>query len=226
MTMNPSSIRSRLLAAGVLAALVAVPVAAAPAAAPKAPASPADITAYYDGGGFTKDTNAVVKKARAALERGVRTLARGKRGALVLDIDDTSLSTYPCQKARASFAPAAAAGCILEAKLPAITQTKSLFQLARRRKVRVVFITGRPESIRTLTEANLRAAGYRGWSKLVMKPATYTDGSLVPYKSAARKAVQKSGVRILLNVGDQRSDLSGGAARATALIPNPMYVTP
>ena len=47
----------------------------------------------------------------------------------------------------------------------------------------------------------------------------------MPFKSAERRAIERRGYRILVNAGDQRSDLAGGHARARFLVPNRIYVT-
>ncbi len=101
-----------------------------------------------------------------------------------------------------------------------------MFRLARRLKVAVFFITGRPEGIRDGTLRDLRDSGYTGRYTLVMRPNDYDRPSAVPYKSGARRRIERRGFTILANVGDQRSDLSGGYAERRYLIPNPMYRTP
>ena len=55
---------------------------------------------------------------------------------------------------------------------------------------------------------------------------TTTEPSVVPYKTGARRRIERRGFTILANVGDQRSDLAGGYAERRYLIPNPMYLTP
>jgi len=62
---------------------------------------------------------------------------------------------------------------------------------------------------------------------LTLLPAKqFPAATLVPYKTGARKDLEKKGARIVLNVGDQQSDLSGGHAKYTVKLPNPMYFTP
>jgi hypothetical protein len=88
----------------------------------------------------------------------------------------------------------------------------------------VFFITGRPASIPIFgerTEENLTAAGYSGWAGLVLKPADATG--TVAYKSSARGDIEADGYRIVLNVGDQDSDLKGGYADKAYKLPNPFY---
>ena len=95
--------------------------------------------------------------------------------------------------------------------------------LARRKHVAVFFITGRPATIPVIqqsTEANLKAAGYTKWAGLTLNPGGLDT---VPYKSGERKKIQKDGYRILVNVGDQESDLQGGFAQRAFKLPNPFY---
>ena len=75
----------------------------------------------------------------------------------MLDIDDTSLSLYECAKARDFEDAVAVRGPV---DLPAIRQVRSLYRWARKQKVAVFFITGRPEPLRDLTVTGLKAAGY------------------------------------------------------------------
>jgi predicted secreted acid phosphatase len=93
--------------------------------------------------------------------------------------------------------------------------------------VAVFFITGRPESLRKPTERNLRAAGYDGWSALVMVPGNFPRlKSAADYKAPARKRIAEQGYTIVLNMGDQESDLAGGYAERTFKLPDPFYYVP
>jgi hypothetical protein len=42
----------------------------------------------------------------------------------------------------------------------------------------------------------------------------------------ARRTITRRGYRILANLGDQLSDLTGGYAERRYKLPNPMYFTP
>jgi hypothetical protein len=87
-----------------------------------------------------------------------------------------------------------------------------------------VFVTGRRERLRRITVANLRAAGYEGRLRLIMRPDRERPGSHEGFKARRRRALEREGLEIVANVGDQRSDLRGGAARRTFKLPNPMYL--
>jgi predicted secreted acid phosphatase len=148
----------------------------------------------------------------------------GKR-AIVLDIDETSLSNYSAIVADAfTFGPNSQAEATNEIG-KAITQTRTVFNDAKARGIAVFFVTGRPESQRAVTEDNLRREGFDGWQGLTLKPVGSTL-TTVAYKSGARAAIEQQGFRIVANVGDQYSDLAGGHADRAFKIPNPFYFLP
>jgi predicted secreted acid phosphatase len=204
-------------------AAVGVATAAKPPAPPQARAVVVD---YYDSGQWTRDVVAQTKKARKLLKRGLAHVDRGKKPAIVLDIDDTSLTQYPCRKpGDLPFDDGAAgASCVASGRLPAIVETRAIYRLAQRRGVRVFLITGRPTPARDATVANLREAGYTGRYKLILRPVSDLSApSVIPYKSGERRKIVRAGYDILLNIGDQYSDLRGGFADHRIKLPNPMY---
>ncbi len=206
----------------VLLAVLLASAGVALADEPAAPASPEAIVAYHDSGEWAQDTTRVVRRARRYVRRHLDDSAR--RAAIVLDIDDTSLSNYACLKAVGFDRSAADCG---DQTLPAIPQTRSLFRWARERRVAVFFITGRREEARARTAANLRAAGYRGGWTLKLRPDDQPQRWRDGWKARVRRAiVERRGFRILANVGDQWSDLDGGWSARGFKLPNPMYVIP
>jgi hypothetical protein len=200
----------------------------------------ASLFQYHDSGHYASDLEKMGGKAQAYLDRRVpkiRKKARKRchsqaidpcpkpRLAMVLDIDETSLSNYGALAA-ANFkdTSGALAASAIAADAPAIGPTLDLYEDARDMNVSVFFITGRPASIPIFgerTEENLTAAGYSGWAGLVLKPADATG--TVAYKSSARGDIEADGYRIVLNVGDQDSDLKGGYADKAYKLPNPFY---
>ena len=101
--------------------------ATASADEPKAPAPPDEIVAYRDSGEWIADTRRAARSARRLIRRHLDL----RRPAIVLDVDDTSLSNYECLK-DVDF-ERGAADC---ARLPAIPQTLSLYRYARRHEAR------------------------------------------------------------------------------------------
>jgi predicted secreted acid phosphatase len=209
-----------------LIALLVVPVAAT--ATDPTSKTAEEIREYRDSGDWGRGVAKQTKKAKAWLKQRTQGKRAPKKPALVLDIDETALDNYPCLDANDGipYSGGPYATCVVAYDAPAWKPVLSLFKRAQALKVKVFFITGRPEQLRTGTLANLRAAGYTGKYELHLRPADYTGESAVPPKRAARKKIQKRGFKILANVGDQRSDLQGGYSERTYKLPNPIYFTP
>jgi predicted secreted acid phosphatase len=208
-----------------LIALLIVPVAAATDPTPK---SADQIRQYRTSGAWAKDVAKQAKKAKAWLKQRTQAKHAPRKPALVLDIDETSLDNYPCFDAQGGipYDTVINIQCVTAYKAPAVKPVLALFKRAKQLKVKVFFVTGRPEPIRTGTLQNLKAAGYTGRDELTMLPAGYSNASLIPYKSGARKKIEKRGFKIIANVGDQQSDLKGGYSERTFKLPNLIYLTP
>ncbi len=210
---------------GLLAvALGAVPLAAgAGAAEPDQPATPEQITQYYESGEYAADlrkkTDAATKSLKAQLKKEPR------KPAIVFDIDDTLESTYRCAK-KGNFERSAINVCTAQGDQDPIPRMWTLLKYAQKRKVAIFVITGRPQGIEPGTREQLKEDGLTGKYTLVMRPNSEFGKPSQPYKAAARKAIQKKKFKILVNIGDQDSDLDGGYAVKRYKVPNPMYFTP
>ncbi|MBI3406396.1 MAG: HAD family acid phosphatase [Acidobacteria bacterium] len=179
---------------------------------------------YHDSGEYERQIRQVANDARDYLEARIRGAAKGEKLAAVFDIDETSISNW---------APMVECGFCTYAtqkKLypnvddsPAIVPVRELFQFAKSRGVAVFFLTGRSVSEQDATIKNLTAAGYSGWEKLIMRPAENREPARI-YKPAARKDITDAGYRIILNIGDQASDLNGCCAERIFKLPNPFYL--
>jgi acid phosphatase len=176
-------------------------------------------------GCYAKDLDLQAERAIAFLrQRAARRPAREKL-ALVLDIDETTLSNY-AEMVKAGFAYDAKAFNAWEelAQAPAIPGTLHLFNEAKRLGVSVFFLTGRAEAQRATTERGLRAAGFDGWQELILRKPGQDSLSAQEFKSARRKDIVAEGYRLVLNVGDQWSDLRGAPeAEYSVKYPDPYY---
>jgi acid phosphatase len=117
----------------------------------------------------------------------------------------------------------------LSAQADVIAPTLKLFDAARAKGVAIFFITGRPDrqDERAATDSNLRKAGYRDWTGLIMKDPGANYATIADFKAAERKKIeQEHGFTIIANVGDQQSDLDGGYAERRFKVPNPFYFIP
>ncbi len=189
----------------------------------------ANIISYYENGQYDYAVQKVIEHAKTNLEKHVKenqSLASPKKLALVLDVDDTSLSTYLPSKA-IGFGGTIVQFDAYEMKgnLLAIRSVLSLYQMAVKEGITVFFITGREEFERASTESNLKKVGFIKFAKVYMRPNGNKEKT-ERYKTSMRKLIVAQGYDIVENVGDQYSDLSGGYADAVYKIPNPMYFIP
>jgi acid phosphatase len=90
----------------------------------------------------------------------------------------------------------------------------------------VFVITCRDEGQRAATERNLQSTGYTGYTRLIMAPQGVEFASAADFKSPQRAAIETEGYAIVANIGDQPSDLVGGHAEQTFLLPDPFYRIP
>lgn len=182
------------------------------------------VVVFHESGEWERQINSIADEALLRLDDDLGT---SRRPAIVLDIDDTALSTFAVQR-RLGFGwvPSLWDEWVASGVAPAHPGVLALYRYALERGVAVFFVTGRREHLREPTVRQLRAAGYGRWVQLYLKPDDYDQDSVVPYKSGARREIEEQGFDILLNVGDQWSDLEGGHARATFKLPNPMYYRP
>jgi len=180
---------------------------------------------YYKSGQYSREIDAIAGQAQAYLEKNLARV-RDRKPAIVLDIDETVLSNYPhINEFDFGYIPREWSAWILRGEAPALTGPRELFRFARKNDVAVFFITGRAEKEREATLRNLNHEGFEGWQELVMKP----DGDHSPtgvYKAEHRRRLTETGYTILVNLGDQASDLEGGYAEAVFKLPNPMYYVP
>ncbi len=176
-------------------------------------------------GCYARDLNVQADRAIAFLRHRAAHPQPQEKLALVFDIDETTLSNYQ-EMVKADFAYNAKAfnAWVDSAAAPAVPGTLRIFRVARRLGVSVFFLTGRPESQRAATEQNLRSQGFDGWQQLILRAPAEARATALAYKSAARAAIAAQGYRIVLNVGDQWSDLRGKPeAEYSVKYPDPYY---
>jgi len=189
---------------------------------------------YACSGAYDGDLNKVLADARAYVAARAGEV---QKPAVVLDIDETSLSNLPVELADdfaylkdIPCAPDMSKPCgfnnwVADARAKPIDGTLALFKTAKEHKAAVFFITGRHESERAATEKNLTEAGFGGWDGLVLRRAG-DNMTVIQYKSGAREKIGQEGYTIIANVGDQHSDLAGGYAERAYKLPNPFYFIP
>jgi predicted secreted acid phosphatase len=214
----------------VLGFSLALALPAAPAQTMREPANlyalKQEINAYVSSGAYGKEVARVAVNANKYLvKRIAKGVAKGKKMAVVFDIDETTLSNLRHIQAN-DFGYVAKTwdAWIAEAQGTAIFPVQTIYDTAVRAKVDVFFITGRKPSDAATTEQNLRAVGYETWTKMFYKPAEFAQGTRA-FKIDIRRQLTVEGYVIIANIGDQDSDLLGGYAEKTFKLPNPFYIT-
>jgi len=178
---------------------------------------------YHGSGEYEWRIREVANAARDYLEARISKGSQPGNFAAIFDIDETALSNWQ------AMADCGFCSYATEAKLysndhePAIVPVLELFTYARKNGIAVFFLTGRPESQRELTIKNLDEVGYTEWTGVIMRP----QGSNLParvFKPQERQRIENKGYRIILNIGDQASDLAGCCAERVFKLPNPFYL--
>jgi len=185
---------------------------------------------YYDSGDYNKDLLQIEKQAENYLNQRVKENIRNpnpKKLAIVCDIDETVLSNIPLLKANNLLFPLDTIhNNPPNVNDPAIPAMLDFYHNAVKQQVSVFFVTGRKDNLRDTTEKNLKIAGFTEWKALFCKPSNYHLNTVANFKTAARKDIEKQGYDIVLNIGDQQSDLIGGHSDKTFKLPNPYYYIP
>jgi hypothetical protein len=208
---------------------------------PRAPPPPLnmdkirEVLLAYHATDYDGDVAAVFATARAYVEGRAGQVSKP---ALVLDIDETSVSNWmnikanqfgfflegPCD--RLPEGPCGFKAWTRQGLATVIMPALDLFNAAKAQGVAVFFITGRRDRERQITLWNLERAGYERWTKLITRPDNDSRASLQAFKTEERHTIAEAGYTIIANVGDQQSDLEGGLAECTFKVPNPFYGIP
>jgi acid phosphatase len=194
---------------------------------------------YYFTQDYFHDIAAVAAEAEQYL---LQRKDQVSKPALVLDIDETALSNWaeldandfvyygapktPCEIVDTTPQPPCGSFAWDRQELaPAIVPILNLSQTAQKNGVAVFFVTGRPVTEQKFTEDHLRKLGYPLSNPVALRPKDST-GPVAVYKAGERARIEQSGYTIIVNIGDQVSDLAGGHAERGFLLPNPFYLIP
>lgn len=181
---------------------------------------------YFESGDYLREVEINVMKAKQYIDNKLKT-TNNQKLAIVLDIDETALSNYESLKEH-NFSPnmEAFTASYLLSEQQAIGPVLGLYHYAKRRGVDVFFVGTRPNTpeIINATVRNLKQAGYEGWEDLHLKPLGKEQLSNSEFKTQVRKSIEQQGYSIVVNLGDQTSDLEGGSSELAIKLPNPFYM--
>jgi hypothetical protein len=212
---------------------------------------------FAPDGNYAVEATSVAKAGERWLDARRHAGTRGSDAtkAIVLDVDDTSLTTWNYEIASNwAYNPATNGTFVTEQRFPATPGMVEMATRAAQEGYAVFFLTGRPTTQEAATLGNLTADGVGvdagfpapttlpdGEDGLFTKPALadYPDYlkqacaadpggkcTTIHYKAATRAHIESLGYDIVANFGDQYSDLEGGYADRTFKLPNPNYYLP
>lgn len=177
---------------------------------------------------FKKEFANAVKDGRTFIDKYLRDNPSVETGtlALVSDIDETVLDNRPFmeEKVRTTAKEVDWNGWeewLKRAQCAPLKSSAELLKYARSKGIAVFLITGRQEHVRRETITNLLKAGINFDGLYMRKDGDKTDASVM--KTEYRKKIEGMGYKILVNIGDQQSDLAGGFSLCNEKLPNKMY---
>jgi predicted secreted acid phosphatase len=188
---------------------------------------------HSDSSAWSADTEEQINEARAYLAQRLREGVRNP--GIVLDIDDTSEITFGWNADNDfGFDRAKQDQAIKDGVFPAITPTLEFANWAADNGVKVYFVTGRKPYQADDTLKNLANEGYPAPAGAYFKPTTDAPVylpcklkcTMAEFKAYTRAHIESRGVKIVVNVGDQDSDLQYGHADLHVKLPNPTYYVP
>ncbi|HEY9869228.1 MAG TPA: HAD family acid phosphatase, partial [Candidatus Obscuribacterales bacterium] len=172
---------------------------------------------------FTRDYH---RQVRQAIEdaRAVCMKHIGKPGvAVVSDIDETLLDNRgQFYRDRKDWTWAKFKAWQNESRASALEPTRRFLAWARKNGFAIFLVTGRFESQRAATIVNLVKCGI-AYDGLYMRRDQDKDLTAAQVKPPLRKAIEDLGFKIVVNIGDQWSDLVGGHAEECIKLPNKLY---
>ncbi|MEU5536628.1 HAD family acid phosphatase [Streptomyces sp. NPDC020362] len=205
MTRRPWARRTAVTAVSVAAlAALATPAEAATTTNSSTSAAVTSVTsAKVDYATWQKDCQTVMDQALPYLKERIADAEPGEKQAIVFDIDNTTLETdfgfsYP---------------------QPANKPVLNVARYAQEHGVSLFFVTARPGIIYWPTEYNLEHDGY-DVSGLYVRGLFDLFKNVADYKTAQRVDIENQGYKIIANIGNSATDLSGGHAEKTFKLPD------
>ena len=207
------------------------------------------IRTYYNAtsDGIANKTSSPYISEMHAIEAGtlssLPSVDPAARKAIVFDADDTTLWTYDMEDnaMHFNFDPVVQANdWVFPQKFPATPGMVDFVAAAQAKGYAIFGITGRRFAQEAATVGNLEKVGYTAFNADnfytkwdgpdANKPSYVTcvaACTTVEYKANTRRHIEQDlGYDIVLNVGDQWSDLQGGYADRALKLPNPTYYLP
>lgn len=217
-----------LLLAIVLGLTLNVTVAVAcPCSEIQLPPAPPENEGYEVGLNFSKTSQYksefmnAVRSAKAFCLKYKREHPDETNLAIVSDIDETILDNRPYFRLHPVRSWDMFDKWVQESKAPVLQPTYDFLKWAREQGFAIFLITGRPEADRKPTIINL-VRNQVSYDALYLREKHGGPAAEI-YKTDVRQQIEKMGFKIVVNIGDQLSDLAGGVSLDCEKLPNKMY---
>jgi predicted secreted acid phosphatase len=166
---------------------------------------------------FQKQFDDAIESARSAVQKHLNE----PKVAIVSDIDETLLDNRELFEQNPEFKWPQFIEWANKSKAPVLKPTADLLSWARQNGYAIFLITGRPESMRAVTIENLVKQGVAYDGLFMRDSAKSVPAEQV--KTPYREQIEKLGFKIVVNIGDQYSDIRGGHAEDCEKLPNRIY---
>ncbi|MEP0860264.1 MAG: hypothetical protein HRF52_02365 [Ignavibacterium sp.] len=175
---------------------------------------------YYESGRYDKELEEIYLDAKSKIDK----IEVKPNSAAIFDVDDTALSNYEISKRLDyGYDYQIIQDWVMSAKLPAIKQTLEFYNYLKSEGVKLIFLTGRQIEEYDATYKNLIEQGYNGFDTLIVRSKQERKLGAAEFKSQKRKELTEKGYVIIINVGDQWTDLDGPYSGIKVKIPNYLY---
>ncbi len=141
--------------------------------------------------------------------------------AVVSDIDETLLDNRSYFEKTSEFKWSDFKAWVKQAEAPTLKETDEFLKWARSKQFVIFLVTGRTEDLRHPTIRNLVKDGV-SYDGLYMRK-NGDKRSAIEVKTSIREEIESMGFKIVVNIGDQVSDLVGGHSEDCEKLPNKLY---
>jgi len=175
---------------------------------------------YYESGKFDEELDDVIGGAKDKFSKIELT----ENSVVIFDVDETALNNYEASKKMGyGYVYEMVYEWTQDAKVPAFTQVKELYDYLLHKGSKIIFLTARRLDEYEATYKNLITQGYTSFDTLITKNKNEHEMRSIDFKSAKRDELVQRGYDILGTVGDQWSDLDGPHHGIQVKIPNYLY---
>lgn len=178
------------------------------------------IVEFYTNGSIESEIDEIISGYIDQLQK-VEVL---EKTAAVFDIDETTLSNFDYYRSSGfTWTQESWDEWTLSGGPKVIPPSYKLYSFLIQRGIKIIFITGRSEDEFPRTMKNLYNQGYTVYDTLICKPESLNHLTAQEYKTKTRQELTELGYTIIVNVGDQYSDILGANSGLRIKLPNYMY---